>query len=239
MSSIKPILFNTEMTIAVEENRKTQTRRLVSPTPPADARLVMSPDPDNRYAWDESRELPDLGPHDRRVYYPRYYPGDILYVRETWSTKLSNECYAQPCHTGRCPYESCESAPGPCFPEEYIYKATDNLPSYGGKWHPSIHMPKEAARIFLRVTDVRVERLQEITIEGTLSEGLSREAIERKIAPGSSCPRWVYHEAAKRLFLELWDRTIKPADLSIYGWAANPWVWVYSFERCEKPEEWK
>lgn len=214
MSSIKPILFNTEMTIAVEENRKTQTRRLVSPTPPADARLVMSPDPDNRYAWDESRELPDLGPHDRRVYYPRYYPGDILYVRETWAEWEGGYVF--------------KADPVPAYPHSFV-----------DRWYPSIHMPKEAARIFLRVTDVRVERLQEITIEGTLSEGLSREAIERKIAPGSSCPRWVYHEAAKRLFLELWDSTVEPAKQLLYGWAANPWVWVYSFERCEKPEEWK
>lgn len=220
MSSIKPILFNTEMTIAVEKNRKTQTRRLVSPTPPADARLVMSPDPDNRYAWDESRELPDLGPHDRRVYYPRYYPGDILYVRETWSTKLSNECYAQPCHTGRCPYESCESAPGPCFPEEYIYKATDNLPSYGGKWHPSIHMPKEAARILLRVTDVSVERLQNISRESAIAEGCNGAIPILE-------------------FKRIWNSTLKHMDHIRYGWAANPWVWVYSFERCEKPEEWK
>ena len=239
MSSIKPILFNTEMTIAVEKNRKTQTRRLVRFSSGRIEGKI--PDPDRIHLEHVSGEHAffKIEPFYRVRIKSPYKVGDILYVRETWSTKLSNECYAQPCHTGRCPYESCESAPGPCFPEEYIYKATDNLPSYGGKWHPSIHMPKEAARIFLRVTDVRVERLQEITIEGTLSEGLSREAIERKIAPGSSCPRWVYHEAAKRLFSELWDSTVEPAKRQLYGWAANPWVWVYSFERCEKPEEWK
>lgn len=241
MSTIKPILFNTEMTLAVLKNRKSQTRRLVTPTPPTDARLVMTPD--KRNGWDESRELPGLGPDDRRVYYPRYYPGDILYVRETWSTKLSNECYAQPCHTGRCPYESCESAPGPCFPEEYIYKATDNLPSYGGKWHPSIHMPKEAARIFLRVTDVRVERLQEITDEGAEHEGICGYYVGMGESAYSRYSNW--NEAKNHLydfprgaFADLWTHTLKPTDIGKYGWAANPWVWVYCFERCEKPEDW-
>lgn len=229
MSSIKPILFNTEMTIAVEENRKTQTRRLVRfPSGRIEGKI---PDPDRIHLEHVSGEHAffRIEPfYQVRIKSP-YKVGDILYVRETWSTKLSNECYAQPCHTGRCPYESCESAPGPCFPEEYIYKATDNLPSYGGKWHPSIHMPKEAARIFLRVTDVRVERLQEITDEGAKAEGANnRIGVSDKM-----------RETAIQRFQRIWDRTIKPADLSIYGWAANPWVWVYSFERCEKPEEWK
>ena len=211
MSSIKPILFNTEMTIAVEENRKTQTRRLVSPTPPADARLVMSPDPDNRYAWDESRELPDLGPHDRRVYYPRYYPGDILYVRETWGD-----------------YRECQDDGEGHY---YLYRADypNGATTYqypGGpvcdlpKWHPSIHMPKEAARIFLRVTDVRVERLQNISRESAIAEGCNGAIPILE-------------------FKRIWNSTLKHMDHIRYGWAANPWVWVYSFERCEKPEEWK
>jgi len=195
MSSIKPILFNTEMTIAVEENRKTQTRRLVSPTPPADARLVMSPDPDNRYAWDESRELPDLGPHDRRVYYPRYYPGDILYVRETWAEWEGGYVF--------------KADPVPAYPHSFV-----------DRWYPSIHMPKEAARIFLRVTDVRVERLQNISRESAIAEGCNGAIPILE-------------------FKRIWNSTLKHMDHIRYGWAANPWVWVYSFERCEKPEEWK
>lgn len=193
MSSIKPILFNTEMTIAVEENRKTQTRRLVSPTPPADARLVMSPDPDNRYAWDESRELPDLGPHDRRVYYPRYYPGDILYVRETWAEGEGGYVF--------------KADPVPAYPHSFV-----------DRWYPSIHMPKEAARIFLRVTDVRVERLQNISRESAIAEGCNGAIPILE-------------------FKRIWNSTLKHMDHIRYGWAANPWVWVYSFERCEKPEE--
>lgn len=218
---MKPILFNTDMVRATLEDRKTETRRLVKPIPPENARLELVGD--RRHAMDLSIEIP--GPNDRRIYTPPYLPGDILYVRETWSTKLSNECYAQPCHTGRCPYESCESATGPCFPEEYIYKATDNLPSYGGKWHPSIHMPAEAARIFLHVTDLRVERLQEITEIEARSEGAEMIQIAREL--------WSYRKG----FEKIWNSTLKHMDHIRYGWAANPWVWAIKYERCEKPEE--
>ena len=235
---MKPILFNTDMVRATLKDRKTETRRLVKPIPPENARLELVGD--RRHAMDLSIEIP--GPNDRRIYTPPYLLGDILYVRETWSTKLSNECYAQPCHTGRCPYESCESATGPCFPEEYIYKATDNLPSYGGKWHPSIHMPAEAARIFLRVTDLRVERLQEITDEGAEHEGICGYYVGMGESAYSRYSNW--NEAKNHLydfprgaFADLWTHTLKPTDIGKYGWAANPWVWVISFKRCEKPEE--
>ena len=259
---MKPILFNTDMTRAVLDGRKTVTRRIVKPQPPENARLELVGD--RRHAMDLSIETP--GPDDHRIYTPPYLPGDILYVRETWSTKLSNECYAQPGHTGRCPYESCESATGPCFPEEYIYKATDNLPSYGGKWHPSIHMPAEAARIFLCVTDVRVERLidsfrktgdvvSDFAAEGVdlpdecetclevygnpccndLNEALPYDdATGEDSNGGSECGML---EEVIQSFADLWDSTIKPDNLSCSGFSANPWVWVIEFERCEKPEE--
>lgn len=206
MSIIKPILFNTEMTLAVLENRKSQTRRLVSPTPPADARLVMGPDPDNRCGWDESRELPELGPNDRRVYYPRYYPGDILYVRETWA----------------------EWSGG------YVFKAepTSEYPhSFVDRWRPSIHMPKEAARIFLRVTDVRVERLQEITAADCEKEG----AVQINNPIIREDPE-TYTAYCRKEFSRVWNSTLTHMDHIRYGWASNPWVWVYCFERCEKPE---
>lgn len=101
----------------------------------------------------------------------------------------------------------------------YLYRATCEI---GGdaRWHPSIHMPKEAARIWLKVTSVRAERLQDITEDGAEAEG----AIDR-----------IY--TAREHFIEIWDRTIKKSDLDIYGWYANPWVWVIEFERCEKPKE--
>lgn len=117
-----------------------------------------------------------------------YKVGDILYVRETWK------------------------GIGPASARDYVYKADDPLGT--DKWHPSIHMPKEAARVFLRVTNVRVERLQDIDDDGVVAEGLEIGAP----------------------FDELWDSTIKKSDRDMYGWAANPWVWVIEFEVMEVTE---
>lgn len=104
----------------------------------------------------------------------------------------------------------------------------------GLKWHPSIHMPKEAARIFLRVTDVRVERLQNITKDGAIAEGaetdeyLDYEEWATAVAPPGS--KMI---TLRDYFSELWDSTVKKSDLDRYGWDANPWVWVIEFERVE------
>lgn len=132
----------------------------------------------------------------------RYQPGDILYIRETWS----------------------ELSFG------YVYKADGkNIDHLGNaiKWHPSTNMPKEAARIWLKVTDVRVERLQDIT---------DIEAEKEGAQPHNPFDYDVNKYPNKEHFKEIWNATIKKSDLDRYGWEANPWVWVIEFERCEKPE---
>lgn len=132
---------------------------------------------------------------------PPYQPGDILYVRETWK-KAPNGYYY---------YED--------WQRNDIADVT--------KWKPSIHMPKEAARIWLKVTDVRVERLQEISAESALAEGADKYihtngGLDENMTITS--------------FIGIWNSTIKKSDLDRYGWDANPWVWVIEFEMCEKPE---
>lgn len=87
-------------------------------------------------------------------------------------------------------------------------------------------MPKEAARIFLRVTNVHVERLKEIG-----------NCIKEGIAPATHTTAHMNEIDERWAFAHLWDSTIKPADIPFYGWDANPWVWVIEFERCEKPKE--
>ena len=136
--------------------------------------------------------------------------GDILWVRETWSEWTDGYVY------------KAWASPFP-QPARYLDKMM--------KWHPSIHMPKEAARIFLRVTDVRVERLQDMKLDDFLAEGvvLRPEAFND--------PENAYMQA-KRLFANLWDSTIKKEQYDLFGWDANPWVWVIEFERCEMPEGW-
>lgn len=164
-------------------------------------------------------------------YIPPYQPGDILYVRETW----------------------CKGSYGD-EKEKYYYKADDN--NFFCTWHPSIHMPKEAARIWLKVTDVRVERIQEITEAGAKVEGMPDDLdypVDKSYCPVcngvglldshdintlghveidcESCNTYV------KRFKNLWNTTINGKDIDTYGWDANPYVWVVEFERCEKPPE--
>ena len=197
---MKPILFNTEMVRAILEGRKTVTRRVVKPQPPATS-VVRK----RGCAWDWSLwEDCDMG-HMMKL---PYHPGDILWVRETWN---GDWC------------------------DHYIYKADGGSAKAAGyaaepKWRPSIHMPREAARLFLRVTDVRVERLQDIDDDGAKAGGANYQdgknvGWEEKL-----------RRTAIDRFAEIWDNTIKPADLHLYGWEANPWVWVIEFERISKDE---
>ena len=102
------------------------------------------------------------------------------------------------------------------------------------KWKPSIHMPKEAARIFLKVKSVRVERLQDITPKEIEREGL-KNPCEECYAKRETCEDCICRDeyVDKVIWSELWNSTIKKADLDKYGWDANPWVWVIEFERVE------
>lgn len=214
---IRPILFNTDMVRAILDGRKTATRRIVK-----QQHLKVL---DSQYHKDHP-EVPDARLINR-LCPPPYETGDVLYVRETWSTKRSSKCVGN--KTEKCPYESCENAPGPCLYDEYIYKSTDNLESSDVTWHPSIHMPKEAARIWLKVKDVRAERLSDMKLDDFLSEGVS-------IRPEAfNDPDNAYMQA-RIGFLNIWDSTIPKGQQDLYSWAANPWVWVIEFERCEKPE---
>lgn len=197
--AIKPILFNTEMVRAILDGRKSCTRRLVKPQPDEKHTYPLG------FATD-STEKRDVGcfgfgidEYGGSIQYVKppygYAPGDILYVRETW------------CDDRQFTHDS--------TPGRYFYKASE---SENFKWKPSIHMPKEAARIWLKVTDVRVERLQDMTDDDAEAEGC-----------------FDYTSTALGFFY-VWDSTIKKSDIDRYGWDANPWVWVIEFERCEKPE---
>lgn len=137
-----------------------------------------------------------------------YQPGNILYVRETFIQAAA--------HT-------------------FWYKADDK--SWMSKdllWKPSIHMPKEAARIWLKVKDVRVERLQDITPQQAENEGVGNLFYEDIGYSEKNYGTEVDKEygIAREQFAWLWDSTIKKSDIDRYGWDANPWVWVIEFERC-------
>lgn len=209
--AIKPILFNTEMVRAILDGRKTCTRRL--PRKQIEEKYIEYDE------WVQAVAVPGctyLREKEFYTQYPPYQPGDLLYVRETWHryTKRVGE-------GGKCHLE-----------ERYGYKASiKNSEDADEPWRPSIHMPKEAARIWLKVTDVRVERLQDITDDGAKAEGANWKN-GRNVGWEEKMKR-----TATERFAEIWDSTIKKSDIDRYGWEANPWVWVIEFERCERPED--
>lgn len=206
---MKPVLSNTDMARAILDGHKTVMRRVVKPQP--DERLT---------AGGNTLELlvAACAP---------YRPGDILYVREAWTQDG----------------------------DVYRYKA--GFYDQNRKWRPSIHMPREAARIFLRVKSAGMDRLQNITDEQALFEGVPNDGdyplesplycpvckgvgLVGALHPVSfgymevDCP---HCDTPTKRFANFWDSTIKPADRALYGWAANPWVWVVAFERCDGLEE--
>lgn len=224
--SEKPILFNTEMVKAIIEGRKTVTRRIIKDVKDMDFIGFVScsvPKGDEGKAAFGNGSFKDIANAIINKYVrPPYKQGDILYVRETWQISnplgdiLKGEATA-----------------------EYVYKAgyskgkrvliSASQESNLGVWKPSIHMPKEAARIFLKVTNVRVERLQDITTEETLKEGVIQRFpnVNDKYTP----------DVLRGGFIGLWNSTIKDSDYNNYSYKANPWVWVIEFERIEKGNE--
>ena len=255
---MKPILFKTEMVKAILDGRKTVTRRVVKPTPSKHARLELLGD--RRHAMDVSIEIP--GPNDHRIYTPPYLPGDTLYVRETWQVWRAHRYEANAdiqFKAGGDGVRVCFANGGTDSIDRGDYDSFVEKWYPNGKWNPSIHMPKEAARIFLRVERVRAEHLQkaffepicpilEVQAEGIDIGDHCRRCIDNY---GEPCCVDTIDEDGSNLydgecgmlddprddFARLWDSTIKPAELKRYGWTANPWVWVIEFERCEKPED--
>ncbi|WP_270206149.1 hypothetical protein, partial [Clostridium butyricum] len=204
---MKPILFNTQMVQAILEGRKTTTRRIIKVNNSLEF-----------MGFKEGKALLGKGCCIHETIKAPYMSGDILYVRETWG--ISN------------PLGDFERNN---MTAEYIYKAgyakgerisiTREDEKNLGVWKPSIHMSKVAARIFLKVTGVRVERLKRIEAGQCKAEGIDLGyKIENSFDAGEYC----------KAFGELWDSTVNKKDIDKYSWNANPYVWVIEFERIEK-----
>jgi len=229
--AIKGIVMTTESVGAILEDRKGMTRRVIKPKY-ANTHLVSRTDKygtqlvemQNDVEGETFGKSPDGKTWHKLLGYivpkPRYQPGDILWVRETWFS--NDECI--------------------------LFKASkyEKAKSYHGRngwvdimWHSSRFMPRSVARIWLRVTDVRVERVQDITNNDAIKEGCAGAEcdclrIGRSWMGCESCMNTGWQEPPVVEFMQLWD------DLNAkrgYSWNSNPWVWVISFERCEKPQE--
>ena len=215
---MKPILFNTEMVRAILDNRKNVTRRV--------AKIKINGGYIVDHAYCETVNYPEKNIdgicanfYEFDGFYkgaakPPYQIDDILYVRETFAKSRFESCLH------RSSYEY-----------GIWYKADGESERYKYDWKPSIHMPKEAARVFLRVTDVRVERLQDMKLEDFMLEGVM------PVPPSGE--DFELEKGYQYNFSGIWDGTIKHADRECYGWNANPWVWVIEFERITKEEAMK
>ncbi len=207
---MKPIIFSTPMVQAILAGRKTQTRRIVK----EDKRgqwVAVNNARNHEYGASVPcylhREV-SVDDKSRNIMYPKYDVGDILWVRETWSRDESGE------YVYRTNYGTTED---------------DSFPPSMFKWKPSIHMPREAARIFLKVTNVRVERLQDITEEDARAEGVNGIPRSTVLYPNDSYilkyNDYIYP------FKQLWNSLNQKRG---YGWDTNPWVWVYEFEKISR-----
>jgi hypothetical protein len=215
MSKEKPILFSPPMVRAILDGRKTQTRRLIKfqlPREPLNVktaeRVTMSGEPAYWCTYDGVEK--NGNPINRAVLSP-YYIGDVLWVRETWTDTcgmLKNALDGKKIHYCADCKEDTTGMFKPC----------------SWKKKSSIHMPREAARLFLRVTDVRTERLQDITEEDAEKEGVTRQGCGSNKTPNG------YEVNYRNGFMYSWDE-IYTKDGT--GWDSNPWVWVYTFERAE------
>jgi hypothetical protein len=200
-NQFKPILFSTQMVQAILEGRKTQTRRVINNIHPdsefhPDLNLLgyTFVEPDGKI------KVPEMA----SVIQGKYKVGDVLWVREKFRRLVD-------CRSGR--FHSFEYYAD--MPEAFHKQ-------FPHKWKPSIHMPKAACRLFLEITNVRVERLHDISEEDAIAEGVNYVWYDEK--------RNIKIQSAKSLFNELWS-SINGAD----SWNANPWVWVVEFKRIENP----
>jgi hypothetical protein len=199
-----PILFSTPMVQAILEGRKTQTRRVVKVEMPENVTAIDRYNKTGQFTlWENRKIVKQIGEC------PYGQPGDRIWVRETWAKPL----------------------------EDYAFKAdhpTSILKQLRkGLWKPSIHMPKTAARIWLEIEEVKVERLQDISEEDAIDEG-----IHVKYWGGDKTQPYAYRPTvpSEELVTD-YDRTPEESFQKLWqsinggeSWEANPWVWVVKFK---------
>ena len=208
-----PILFSAPMVRAILEGRKTVTRRVCKPQPSAKAHTTCASGNPMGAWWETGKDI---------IRCPYGKPGDRLWVRETFIDLRGTGVEHRPDPDG--PIQRYAYA-ADCRPGSHSDEARKD---FGLKYKPSIHMPRAACRILLEITDVRVERLQDISEDQAQAEGvrLMRDGSDTWVSregPGNLVTPW---PTAKEAFSDLWNSINGP-----HAWAANPWVWAVSFKR--------
>ena len=210
----RPILFSAPMVRAILEGRKTVTRRVCKPQPSANAHTTCASGNPTGGWWETGKDI---------IRCPYGKPGDRLWVRETWAADAQVDAVA--------PRDMSQGEPIH-YAADGAVRQTGCAMIKPGKGRPSIHMPRWASRILLEITDIRVERLQDISEQQALAEGI----VGVPFRPDDGWPvctgymvgpddgKTGLETAAAKAFAGLWN--------SVGGdWQANPWVWVVEFKR--------
>jgi hypothetical protein len=228
---MKPILFSTPMVQAILDGSKTMTRRVCKPVIEHD---VVRIDVMKNGDWYFKKYLgyrPCSG-HDisGTICRPPYKLGDVLWVRETWTCirNIDNGHEDYFYAANKLDYDTVSTT---YLCDDEGFETGRPFP-----WKPSIHMPKKLARLFLRVTDVRAERVQDITEADSIAEGIEwfeKSKMATCFVKGINQGNTAIGSTAVEVYKCLWDSlNVKRG----YGWDKNPWVWVYTFERISKEE---
>lgn len=218
-----PILFSAPMVVAIMEDRKTMTRRTVKVDSKLDyLGVVIGDEKLNGMRAFGYKTLCGSAANVK----PKYSVADVLWVRETYA-------------------EANSLLLGAGTFSHYVYKADDNPLHEHFKWKPSIFMPKAACRLFLKVTGVRVERLQEISEKDAVAEGLVSTWFSFRKFLCYQCESKNGHLGVENLCDDGFFDDPKAAFRSLWcsinggeSWQENPYVWVVGFERCERPDGW-
>lgn len=252
-TKFKPILFSTAMVQAILEGRKTQTRRVVKKQPKEKDYLPeLLTDHFGNYLLSYRKDRVFVEDKTIKSLYGNV--GDVLWVRETWKPGAWRE-------DGRVAFDYLASTELKNTPwvqftnfDNYYKKWTDeilknnSIPDEMGfhhwepgksplSWKPSIFMPKDACRLFVKIKSIRVEKLQDISEEDAISEGVLKDV---EFYPGDFKTEMIYRDYtgkthgckyARSSYMTLWQK-INGVD----SWDENPYVWTLEFERIEKPK---
>lgn len=206
MTKFKPILFSTPMVEALLEGRKTMTRRIIDPQPKVGYTPKILCDHFGKKFLEVRKSDVELHTNPAKL---KYQVGDILWVRETFYEPIFERLNGK-----------------------YYYKADLEKQGWNFKWKPSIFMPKEACRLFLKVKAIRVERLQDISEDNAIAEGIEILGYNEGTVYRDYLRDHSETNNSIVSFSTLWE-----SINGLHSWSSNPFVWVIEFEPIEKPKD--
>lgn len=218
----RPILMSAPMVLAILEDRKTNTRRVMRAQPPEwiDRFGVSAFTPSGHVSGRGTH--PEHGPAEKFYRCPYGVPGDRLWVKETWAAGKCSEGLS-PSMLSPSFYDGPRSDNGGLW-----YRADSAEPAHPvttrGRWRTSLHMPRWASRLTLEIVSVRAERLQDISEEDAKAEG---------VTPDADCLANRCMRPYRDRFLDVWDEI--NGKRKGCGWRDNPWVWRIEFRRQVSP----